>query len=112
MIAHNKTIINNHSENYRPDSPSNDQQFSSNDSTKCSSVPKLERIGGAEGYHFFWPFKREVRDSTALAMLSMRASRAASAAYVLFGGVGRLLVRLSAGRSLLGERLRLVEVSR
>ena len=112
MIAHNKTIINNHSENYRRDSPSNDQQFSSNDSTKCSSGSKLERIGGAEGYHFFWPFRREVSDSTALAMLSMRASRAASAADVVLGGVGRLFVRLSTGRSLLGERLRLLDVSR
>ena len=73
--------------------------------------PEARENQGAEGYDFFWPFRSEVNGSTTLAMKSMRASRAASAADMVDGSVSRLFGRLSAARSRLGDRLRLLEES-
>ena len=55
--------------------------------------PEARENQGAEGYDFFWPFRSEVNDSTALAMVSMRASRAAFASEVV-GGVDLRFARL------------------
>ena len=103
---HNKmTTIKESMSNYRHDANTIRVQWSE---YKVTSTVRIE--GRSTDYcGLVWLLIKEVSASTDLARLSMRASRAASAADMVDGGVSRLFGRLSAARSRLGERLRLLE---